>query len=87
MIAEYKSKANIGVGVGFLLQALSIVMPRFGDTGELIGTIFAAVGGILFLWGCCMYAKGKGHHSAWDLLAFLSLPGLLVLVLFKDEHK
>ena len=64
-----------------------VEIPLSGGAVAIIGIIFMLFGWGLFLWGCCMYAKGKGYHGAWGLLALLSLPGLLILVLFKDEHK
>lgn len=87
MIAEYKTKTNIGVGIGFLLQIFGRSLASIGGTGGGVGVLIQLFSAILFIWGCCMYAKGKGYHPAWGLLGFLSIIGLIVLVCFKDKHK
>ena len=55
--------------------------------GTEIGLAIRGIGSILFIIGCCFYAKGKGYNGAWGLLGLLSLIGLLILVCMKDKHK
>jgi len=93
MLAEYKKKANIGVGLGFLLW---IVLPICGaallksqQLPSYFRFLFPALlcGGIfLFIWGCTCYAKGKGYGRAIGLLGFLNLIGLLILLGLPDKH-
>lgn len=83
MLSSYKTKTNLYIGCGILLQIARAFI--FGDSplGELLG-----VGGaILFLVGCCCYAKAKGHHAAWGLLGLLSILGLIILICFRDRNK
>ena len=42
------------------------------------------LGTLLFLIGLGYYAKAKGRHPAWCLMAFLSIIGLIVLGCLKD---
>ncbi len=81
MLAEYKTRTNLGVGLGILVQAIG------GSTGGALGLLIVLGGGVLFIWGCWSYAQGKGYHGAWGLLGLLSLLGLVVLVCFPDRHK
>jgi hypothetical protein len=89
MLKEYEKKTNIGIGLGIVLQLVA----RFGLMSQSNVAIYyvglaVALGGIaLCIWGCCCYAKGKGHHPAWGILGLLSLIGLIVLVCFSDRHK
>ena len=46
---------------------------------ELIGL----AGSILLLIGLAYYAKSKGQHGAWCLLAFIPVIGLVVLAYLK----
>lgn len=87
MLAEYKQKTNIGVGGGFLCSILGRVIAQDGGAAALAGLAIMLVGAGLFIWGCCQYAKGKGHHPAWGVLGLFSIFGLIVLFLFPDRHK
>jgi len=93
MIAEYKTKTNIGVGLGIILQ----IAGRFvmgsgaavagGLAGPELGLILILGGVVAFIYGCRSYAKGKGHHPAWGFLGLLSIVGLIILVFLPDKHK
>ena len=84
MLSEYKTQTNIGVGVGFLSQAIgmSVDQPNGG-----IGVLFVLVGSALFIWGCVSYAKGKGQSPFLGILGLLSIFGLIVLALLPDHFK
>ena len=82
MLVQYKTKTNLFIGVGILLQIAAVVF--------LVGALAAVVklvSAILFIIGCCYYAKAKGHNAAWGLLGLLSIIGLLILVFFTDRNK
>jgi hypothetical protein len=87
MLAEYKAKTNIGVGVGLMVQILGRTMSGAGGALGLMGWLVTLAGLGLFLWGCFSYAKGKGYHPALGLLGLLSCIGLLVLVVLPDKYK
>ena len=85
-LKRYKRNTNIGVGVGFLLALIG--NPTRSEAGGVeIGSLMLLAGSAMFIWGCCNYAMKKGHHWAWGFLGFLSIFGLIALVLFKDRNK
>lgn len=94
MIREYKTKANIGVGAGLLCIGVAMVIGVNSiahgvmDPGSFaVMTVVRIVGAVFFIWGCCMYAKGKGYSAALGLLGLLFLIGLIVLVVLPDKTK
>jgi hypothetical protein len=84
MLAEYRSKTNLFIGVGIALKIVGNLIAR---SSPLIGWLIAATGGVLFIVGCCFYAKAKGYHGAVGLLGLLSCIGLIVLILLPDKFK
>jgi TRAP-type C4-dicarboxylate transport system permease small subunit len=85
MLQENKTKTNIGVGVGILLQiAGRYVAAR---TNPMAGLIMSLVGLVFFIWGCMNYAEGKGHSKWLGLLGLLSCIGLIVLIVLPDHNK
>lgn len=80
MLAQYKTRTNVFILLGLILQ---LVGRCFGEIGVLI----CLAGAVCFIVGCCSYAKGKGHSAAWGLLGLLSIIGLIILVCFSDRHK
>ena len=90
MLKEFKAKTYIGIGCGiFLTYFLYAVEPKIGAgfLVSLVGLGLSILSMVLFIWGCCCYAKGKGHHGAWGLLGLLYVPGLIILSFFRDMHK
>ena len=88
MLKEYKRDTNIGVGLGWIVIALSNYVIRsnaFG--GPMVGYVVLLTGIGLFLWGCGQYAQGKGYSWYWGALGLLYILGLLVLVLMPDRYK
>ena len=84
MLAAYKTKTNLFIGLGIALKVVGNLIAR---SSPLIGWLIAAVGAVLFIMGCCYYAQGKGYHGAVGLLGLLSCVGLIVLVVLPDKHK
>ena len=90
MLKEFKAKTYIGISCGiFLTYFLYAVEPKIGSgfLVSLVGLGLSILSMVLFIWGCCCYAKGKGHHGAWGLLGLLFIPGLIILSFFRDMHK
>jgi hypothetical protein len=85
MLKEQKRNTNIGVGVAILLQIGARVLMNNGLSS--LGYMVAVAAGVIFLWGCGQYAKGKGYSSWFGLFGLLYLLGLVVLVFFPDRHK
>lgn len=84
MLAEYKTKTNIGVAIGFILQLAGRIML---SQGMPAGLVIVVVGSAFFIWGCVNYARGKGHSGWLGALGLLSLIGLIILVLLPDKYK
>lgn len=83
MIKEYKSKTNIFIGGGILLDLLGMFVLPDGVGRVACGL----VGRALLITGCVFYVKGKCRHPAWGAMGFLSLLGLIVLICLKDKSK
>ena len=87
MLAEYKTKTNIGVGSGIVLQIVGRSLQGQGESTMLLGFLLILVGFGAFIWGCASYAQGKGHSQWFGALGFLSIIGLIVLVVMPDKNK
>jgi len=87
MLPDNKTKTNIGVGLGFLLEILGRFLYMSSTAGSIFGLILMLVGVVLFIWGCMNYAVGKGHSKWLGLLGLLSCIGLIILVFLPDHHK
>ena len=87
MLAEYKSKTNIGIAIGLILEIVGNVIRMQMPNLALVGAIIALVGAVFFIWGCMNYAVGKGYSKFLGLLGLLSCIGLVVLVLLPDKNK
>jgi hypothetical protein len=94
MLAPYKKKTNIGIGLSIALVALSFVYlltykpdpsdPKHGDPVILILGLAASV---TWFWGFYNYAKGKGYSGWLALLGLLQLLGLLIIAFLPDKTK
>jgi hypothetical protein len=89
MLQEKKRNANIGVGLGVIIQVSYIFLHRGGYFGpiEFFGDIIELLGLFTFTWGCMNYAEGKGHSKWLGLLGLLCCVGLCVLVFLPDRNK
>ena len=85
MLQESKTKTNIGVGIGIILEIAGNYIAR--TSNPTLGAIIALVGVVLFIWGCINYAEGKGYSKWLGLLGLLSCLGLIVLVVLPDKNK
>jgi len=85
MLAEYKTRTNVGVGLGIILQ---IGGRQMIDSGSpLPGLLIELAAFVLFIWGCVQYARGKGQSPWFGALGLLSILGLIVLVFLPDRYK
>lgn len=89
MLAEYRKKTNIGVGIGILCQVIGFVASYYVDIGTILwlAAILIYGGIILLVWGLWSYAVGKGYRGKWGLLGFLGVIGLIILFFFPDKNK
>lgn len=86
MLPAYKTKTNIGIGIGILVQFLARGLMSDPSTAS-IGLVVGIAGAVFFIWGCMNYAQGKGYSMWLGLLGLLSCLGLIVLVVLPDKHK
>jgi hypothetical protein len=94
MIKRYNTRSFIFGVPGLLLQILGNGMVQVGNdpnvVGEhspilLLGAVCALTGTALLLIGLAYYARSRGRHPAWCLLAFLSCLGLICLAFLSDK--
>lgn len=94
MIKSYQNKSNLGILLGLLLTYGAVFLfvtagwrpatPEARMSFAMTVLLTRLLGAALFIWGCCMYAKGKGRSGWWGAFGLLSLIGLIVLVCLKD---
>ena len=87
MLPEKKTKTNIGVGIGILLQLAGFALSGVGETGPIVGLLLILVSIPVFIWGCMNYAEGKGHSKWVGLVGLAGVIGLIVLIVLPDQHK
>jgi len=86
MLAPHKTQAQIGIGLGiFVMLGAWNSIDKLSSTPKQ-GLVIWLVGFALLLWGCVNLAAGKGHSGWYGLLAFLLLPGLIILLNFSDQY-
>ena len=86
MLEGYRKRVNLGVGLGIVMQLAGISFTfeaGYSDLINLLGGMLFLLGTILFIWGLCMYSKGKGRHWAWGFLGVFNVIGLIVLFFLK----
>ncbi|MHC4692247.1 MAG: hypothetical protein ACYS67_05870 [Planctomycetota bacterium] len=88
MLPEKKTKTNISVGIGFLLQLAGYFLVQSKETCAVtcLGIILILISMPLFIRGCTNYAKGKGQSKWLGLLGLASLIGLVVLAVLPDRE-
>lgn len=88
MLAGYKKKTNIGIGLAIAVWIISggLLYILGNDSMENLRAV-QGLGAILFVYGCYCYAKGKGHHGAWGILGLFWIFGLIGLCFLPDKHK
>ena len=87
MIAEYQKKSNIGVGIGVVLWIAGYALSNTSEAGVVVGLLLMLAGAAVFVYGCFMFAQGKGYPAVLGLLGLLGIIGLLILVVMPDKHK
>ena len=84
MVARYNNLSLALGAPGIILQIAGRFMMEFPER-EGMGIAIGLLGTALLLVGLAFYAKAKGRHPAWCLMAFLSIVGLFVLACLKDH--
>ena len=87
MIGEYKTKTNIGIGLGILTLLTSSLLMKEGGPLAQVGSVLVFAAPVLHIYGYSHYAIGKGHSGWWGLLGVFNILGLIGLVCLPDKHK
>ena len=87
MLPEKKTKTNIGVGIGIILQLAGFALSSVGETGAVVGLLFILIGLPVLMWGCMNYAEGKGHSKWVGLVGLAGCIGIIILIVLPDQHK
>ena len=66
---------------------IALAGPLHGTPAEDLLIGFPVLALVLWVVGCCYYAKSKGYSALVGLLGILSLLGLLVLLFLPDRWK
>ncbi len=83
MLPEKKTKANIGVGIGFVIQLTGLFLFGPEDIRAIVIVLFSLP---VFIWGCMNYAEGKGHSKWVGLAGVAGIIGLIVLIVLPDQR-
>ena len=86
MPAHLQTNANVGVGLGFVLQLAGFFLPEIAQVHFEISLALILAGLAAFVWGGMHYAQGKGHSRSLGFLAILGVLGLIVLVLLPHRE-
>ncbi len=86
MPAQLRTNANIGVGLGFVLQLAGFFLPEISSVPIEIGLALLLAGVPAFVWGGMHYAQGKGYSKSFGLLAIVGILGLIVLILLPHQE-
>ena len=87
MSPEKKTKTNIGVGIGVILQLTGVLVFRVGAGPPLVVPLLLLVSVPVFVWGCMNYAEGKGRSKWLGLVGVAGIIGLAVLTIFPEQHE
>lgn len=86
MPAHLQRNANIGVGLGFVLQLAGFSLPKIAPVPFEIGLALILAGLLAFIWGAMHYAQGKGQSKSLGLLGILGIFGLIALILLPTRE-
>lgn len=73
------NRADVGVGMGLLLESLGAMM------WDGIGPFLYIVGSAVFIHGCGQYAMSKGHSRNWGAIGILGILALPILYFFPNR--
>jgi hypothetical protein len=85
MPPQQRTKTNIGVGIGFVLQLAGFFLFGAGDSRALIGLLLILVSVPVVIWGCMNYAEGKGHSKWVGLVGVVGIIGLIILMVLPEQ--
>jgi len=87
MPAQMRTRTNLGVGIGFVLQLAGFFLCGAGQVRALLGLVLILASLPVFIWGCLNYAEGKGHLKWVGLVGVAGIIGLIVLMVLPDQRQ
>ena len=91
MIVELKKQANKWLIIGFVIALLGSTLKgshyTYSQFLHYSGIFIYLVGLGLFIYGCTIYSRAKGHGWGWGLFGVLNIIGLVILFFLPDKHK
>jgi hypothetical protein len=87
MPAVHRTKANLGVGFGLVLQLAGLFLPFSLEIPGLAGPVLVVASLPPFVWGTMSFAEGKGYPRQFGLAGILGLVGLVCLMLLPDQNE
>lgn len=79
-------QANLGVGMGIVLQLAGFYLHHTATLPDLVGLALILMSIPAFIWGGMNYAEGKGHSKWVGLLGVAGILGLVILIVLPDRH-
>ncbi len=87
MPPQQRAKANIGVGVGFILQLAGLYLSVAVDSRAMVGLLLMLAGVPMMIWGCSNYAVGKRYSKSLGWVGMAGILGLIILMLLPNRHE
>lgn len=84
MIPRYRTRANIGLGGGFLMALAGGAMNQ-PENQSRVAPFLVLIGLGVWIWGCQQYCRAKAQPG-WKAIYGIVFPlGLIALVLLPDQ--
>lgn len=87
MPRQHRNNANLGIGLGLVLQLAGFFLPGPLQLHALAGLVIVLASLPLFVWGSMHYAVGKGQSKLFGIAGMLGLVGLVVLMMLPNRRK
>lgn len=87
MPQQHRNNANLGIGLGLVLQLAGFFLPGPLQLHGLSGLVIVLASLPLFVWGSMHYAVGKGQSKSFGILGMLGIVGLVVLTMLPNRRK
>ena len=86
MAPDKKSRTNVGVGLGVVLQLAALLVQKTGAGPEVAAPILLLLSIPVVVWGCMSYAEGKGRSKWLGLIGVAGIIGLAVLTVLPEQQ-
>ena len=87
MPAVHRAKANLGVGLGLVLQLAGLFLRFSLQIPRLVGPVLVVASLLQFFWGAMSFAEGKGYPIQFGLAGILGFVDLVCLMLLPNQNE